>query len=163
MVTVASDQDAVRRLNHVEMVYRPGERELATRVFELFGMRVLDNGGTWMFAHVDPAIGDAANNACYASEMTPEQWVLEQALADRDQSRRATMPLASGRERPGTSPACAASRNVRSTSGSGCSSATTSTPPSIAFGTRRPIPNSPDGSSSSACTTPTSPARWRRG
>lgn len=80
MVTVASDRDAVRRLNHVEMVYRPGERDLATLVFELLGMQVLDNGGPWMFAHVDPAIGDAANNACYASEMTPEQWALEQAL-----------------------------------------------------------------------------------
>ncbi len=81
MVTVASDRDAVRRLNHLEMVYRPGERELATRVFELLGMRVLDNGGPWIFAHVDPTIGDTANNACYASEMTSEQWALEQALA----------------------------------------------------------------------------------
>jgi hypothetical protein len=81
MVTVASDRDAQRRLNHVEMVYRPGERELATRVFELLGLRVSDNGGTWMFAHIDPTIGDVANNACYASEMTPEQWALEQELA----------------------------------------------------------------------------------
>jgi len=80
MVTVASDRDAARRLNHLEMVYRPGERELATRVFELLGLRVLDNGGTWMFAHIDPAVGDVRNNACYASEMTPEQWALEQAL-----------------------------------------------------------------------------------
>jgi hypothetical protein len=81
MVTVATDRDAVRRLNHVEMVYRPGERALATRVFEVLGMRVLDRGGPWISAHVDPAIGDGANNACYASEMTPEQWELEQALA----------------------------------------------------------------------------------
>jgi hypothetical protein len=92
MVTVASDRDATRRLNHVEMVYRPGERELATRVFELLGLRVSDDGGTWMFARIDPAIGDVANNACYASEMTPEQWALEQALTaviatDRDDSR----------------------------------------------------------------------------
>ncbi len=92
MVTVASDRDATRRLNHVEMVYRPGERELATRVFELLGLRVSDDGGTWMFARIDPAIGDVANNACYASEMTPEQWALEQALTaviatDGDDSR----------------------------------------------------------------------------
>lgn len=72
---------SARRLNHVEMVYRPGERELAAQVFELLGMTVLDNGGPWMFAHADPTIGDAANNACYASEMTPEQWALEEALA----------------------------------------------------------------------------------
>ena len=87
MVTVASDRDATRRLNHVEMVYRPGERELARRVFELLGLRVSDDGGTWMFARIDPAIGDVANNACYASEMTPEQWALEQALADGDRGR----------------------------------------------------------------------------
>jgi hypothetical protein len=69
------------RLNHVEMVYRPGERELAGRVFELLGMRVLDRGGIWMTALVDPAIADFSNNACYASEVTPEQWDLERTLA----------------------------------------------------------------------------------
>jgi len=69
------------RLNHVEMVYRPGERALAGRIFELLGMRVLDRGGIWMTALVDPAIADFSNNACYASEVTPEQWELEQALA----------------------------------------------------------------------------------
>jgi hypothetical protein len=70
------------RLNHVEMVYRPGERELAGRFFELLGMRVLDRGGVWMTALVDPDVADFSNNACYASEVTPEQWALEQALAD---------------------------------------------------------------------------------
>jgi hypothetical protein len=69
------------RLNHVEMVYRPGERALAGRVFELLGMRVLDRGGTWMTALVDPEVADFSNNACYASEVTPEQWALEQRLA----------------------------------------------------------------------------------
>jgi hypothetical protein len=69
------------RLNHVEMVYRPGERVLAGRVFELLGMRVLDRGGTWMTALVDPDVADFSNNACYASEVTPEQWALEQTLA----------------------------------------------------------------------------------
>ena len=68
------------RLNHVEMVYRPGERALAGRIFELLGMRVLDRGGTWMTALVDPDVADFSNNACYASEVTPEQWALEQTL-----------------------------------------------------------------------------------
>jgi len=72
---------AAHRLNHVEMVYRPGERALAGRVFELLGMRVLDRGGTWMTALVDPEVADFSNNACYASEVTPEQWALEQTLA----------------------------------------------------------------------------------
>ena len=79
-MTVASDLDTAQQLNHVEMVYRPGERDLATRVFELLGMRVIDNGGEWLFALVDPAVGDARNNACYASQMTPQQWTLEQSL-----------------------------------------------------------------------------------
>jgi catechol 2,3-dioxygenase-like lactoylglutathione lyase family enzyme len=73
--------DTGHRLNHVEMVYRPGERALAGQVFELLGMRVLDRGGTWMTALVDPELGDFSNNACYASEVTPEQWALEQTLA----------------------------------------------------------------------------------
>ena len=74
------ERETTRRLNHVEMIYRPGERELAARVFELLGMRVVDNGGEWLFALVDPAVGDASNNACYASQVTPEQWKLEQSL-----------------------------------------------------------------------------------
>jgi hypothetical protein len=73
--------DTAHRLNHVEMVYRPGERALAGRVFEVLGMRVLDRGGIWMTALVDPEVADFSNNACYASEVTPEQWELEQTLA----------------------------------------------------------------------------------
>jgi hypothetical protein len=79
-VTVAQEVETTQRLNHVEMVYRPGERDLAARVFELLGMRVVDNGGEWLFALVDPSVGDASNNACYASEVTPDQWTLEQTL-----------------------------------------------------------------------------------
>jgi hypothetical protein len=92
-VTLASDLETAQRLNHVEMVYRPGERELATRVFELLGMRVVDNGGEWLFALIDPSVGDASNNACYASQVTPEQWTLEQTL---------TSAMASGDSEVGT-------------------------------------------------------------
>ena len=63
-MTVASDLETAQRLNHVEMVYRPGEHDLATRVFELLGIRVVDNGGEWLFALIDPSVGDASNNAC---------------------------------------------------------------------------------------------------
>ena len=79
---MSTTTDPVRRLNHVEMVYRPGERELAGRVFEVLGLRVLDRGGTWFSALVDPDVADFSNNAGYASEVTPEQWALEQSLAD---------------------------------------------------------------------------------
>lgn len=78
---MASTADPRRHLNHVEMVYRPGERRLAGRVFELLGLRVVDRGGTWFSALVDPTVADFSNNACYASEVTPEQWELEQSLA----------------------------------------------------------------------------------
>ena len=80
MANVATDRHEARQLSHLEMVYRPGERELATRVCELLGLRVTDGGGPWLYAHVDPEVGDVATTACYASEMTPEQWALEQAL-----------------------------------------------------------------------------------
>jgi hypothetical protein len=70
----------VRTLNHVELVYRPGERELAVRLFELLGCRAVDRGGTFFSALVEPDIPDFVNNVLYASEVTPEQWELEQAL-----------------------------------------------------------------------------------
>ena len=50
-------------------------------MFELLGLGVHDRGGIWFSAFIDPAIADFSNNACYASEVTPEQWALEQALA----------------------------------------------------------------------------------
>jgi len=71
-----------RALNHVELVYRPGERDLAARVFALLGCRPHDTGRTYLTSFVEPAEGDFANNAVYASEVTPEQWRLECALAD---------------------------------------------------------------------------------
>jgi len=67
-------------LNHVELVYRPGERELAARVFALLGCRPVDRGGTFFTSFVEPAETDFSNNVFYASEVTPEQWCLEQAL-----------------------------------------------------------------------------------
>jgi hypothetical protein len=62
-----------QQLDHIEMVYRPCERDLASRVFDLLGMRVIDHGGEWLVPLVDPSIGDVRKNACCASEMTPQQ------------------------------------------------------------------------------------------
>ena len=87
------------RLNHVEMVYRPGERALAGRVFELLGMRVLDRGGTWMTALVDPDVADFSNNACYASEVTPEQWALGADARTRDRRTTTTTTVGDRRAR----------------------------------------------------------------
>ncbi|TVZ02148.1 hypothetical protein EAS64_25280 [Trebonia kvetii] len=72
---------SLRRLNHVELVYAPGERQLAARVFGLLGCRVEDRGGTFLTAYVEQAEADIANNVMYASEVTAEQWAFEQALS----------------------------------------------------------------------------------
>lgn len=68
-----------RILNHVELVYAPGERALATAVFELFGCTVSDGGGKFLTAAISPASAQA-NNVFYASEITPEQQAFEAAL-----------------------------------------------------------------------------------
>ncbi len=96
----ATNSDTLRRLNHMEMLYRPGERALACRVFELLGMRVVDTGGEWLYAFVDSNVDDYANNACYASEVTPEQLALEHAL---DAVMTASSGLTSGVENDGPS------------------------------------------------------------
>jgi hypothetical protein len=71
-----------RALNHVELVYAPGERPLARALFELLGFDVRDSGGPFLTAMIQTGQGDVANNALYASEVTPAQWALEQALRD---------------------------------------------------------------------------------
>ncbi|HXC76986.1 MAG TPA: hypothetical protein VNU19_08035 [Candidatus Acidoferrum sp.] len=69
-----------RELNHVEFVYRPGERELAKRFFELWDCDVRDRGGTFFTVFIDSGVHDFMNNCFYASEVTPEQWAFELAL-----------------------------------------------------------------------------------
>src|SRR5256885_6184907 len=72
--------DLSRRLTHVELVYRPGERELAKRLFALLGCRPVDRGGEFFTSFVEPEEQDYGTNVLYASEVTPEQWALEQTL-----------------------------------------------------------------------------------
>jgi hypothetical protein len=75
-----------RLLNHVETLYRPGERALAIELAEALGCTVLDTGfkgdgaDTFLGAHPDPEDHDRANNAFFLSEMRPEQVALEAAL-----------------------------------------------------------------------------------
>jgi hypothetical protein len=79
--TSASDQTR-RHLTHVELLYRPGERELAAKFLQLLGCETADRGGTWFTAFVEPTgPRDYANNVMYASEVSPDQWLLEQAVA----------------------------------------------------------------------------------
>ena len=69
-----------RLLNHLEMVYRPGERHLVTKLFTTLGCTVTDTGHTHLGIAVGVTDKFGLNNAMYASEVTPEQWALEQQL-----------------------------------------------------------------------------------
>ena len=70
-----------RRLTHVELLHRPGERALAAKLLALLGCEPTDRGGHWFTSFVDPdAPRDWATNVVYASEVGAEQWALERAL-----------------------------------------------------------------------------------
>jgi hypothetical protein len=69
-----------RLLNHLEMVYRPGERHLVNKLFTALGCTVTDTGHTHMGIAVGATDKYGLNNALYASEVTPEQWALELQL-----------------------------------------------------------------------------------
>lgn len=79
-VTTTGTLTTTRALNHVELVYAPGERPLARALFELLGFDVRDSGGPFLTGMIQNGQGDFANNALYASEVTAEQWALELAL-----------------------------------------------------------------------------------
>lgn len=72
-----------RSLTHVEFLHAPGERQLAQDLFTLLGCRVVDRGGTFFTAFVEPTGSNYSNNVFYGSEVTPEQWEFEQTLRDR--------------------------------------------------------------------------------
>ncbi len=69
-----------RSITHVEFLYAPGERDLAKEVFTVLGCQVVDRGGVFFTAFVDPSEGDYSNNVFYASEATAEQQAFEEAL-----------------------------------------------------------------------------------
>jgi hypothetical protein len=62
------------------MVYRPGERHLVTKLLTALGCTVIDTGATHLGISVNFTDDFPRNNALYASEVTPEQWALEQLL-----------------------------------------------------------------------------------
>jgi hypothetical protein len=76
-------------LSHLEVLYQPGERELAVRFFELLGCsvrdtpQVNDTGTTYMIVSPDPADDDPINNTFYLSQVRPQQEQLEAVLASR--------------------------------------------------------------------------------
>jgi hypothetical protein len=74
-----------RRLNHVEFVHRPGERDLVFALFDLLGFEteVLPDGEV-ILGIVDPATFKKVNNdnVLAGREVRPEQWAFDQALAE---------------------------------------------------------------------------------
>jgi hypothetical protein len=75
-----------RRLNHVEFVHPPGERELALALFHLLGFetQITPPGGEIIIAIIDPATFRSVNNdnVIAGREVRPEQWAFDQALAE---------------------------------------------------------------------------------
>jgi hypothetical protein len=70
-----------RLLNHIEMIYRPGERHLVSKLFTALGCNVIDTGHTHLVVALGAPDKYMLNNTVYASEVTPEQWRLEQQLS----------------------------------------------------------------------------------
>jgi hypothetical protein len=70
-----------RFLNHVALVYQPGERRLVGKLFELLGCDVRDGSGAWLSGAVDSSEQDRSNNALFATEAAPEEQAFVQELA----------------------------------------------------------------------------------
>src|SRR5689334_20302742 len=76
-------------LNHLEALYRPGDRELAIEFVEALGCATTDTGfatetgATYISVHPFGADADPLNNVFYVSEMLPGQVQLEDLIRDR--------------------------------------------------------------------------------
>lgn len=73
-------------LNHIEALYRPGERDIAIRLAEALGCAISDTGfkgdgvETFLAVHPNPEDRNMENNAFYMSPMRPEQQAMEARL-----------------------------------------------------------------------------------
>jgi hypothetical protein len=86
-----TDHKTGAMLNHIEAVYRPGERQLAIDLFEALGCATADTGvmnetgSSYISVHPDP--GDRNyDNVIYLGEMAGEQLRLEDMLRQRSES-----------------------------------------------------------------------------
>lgn len=85
MNAVTTQARVSQRLNHVEFVHRPGERALVHALFELLGFQTIEMWeGEIVIGVVDPPVFDELDNDNYLAgrEVRPEQWALDQALAE---------------------------------------------------------------------------------
>ncbi len=73
-------------LNHVETLYRPGERELAIELALALGCAITDTGfkgdgvDTFLAVHPNPEDQNSQNNVFYMSQIRPEQLAVEARL-----------------------------------------------------------------------------------
>jgi hypothetical protein len=73
-------------LNHLEMLYQPGERRLAISLCEMLGWSVTetdqksDVGSTYMVVRFEPAESSYLDNVMFLSEMRPEHVELDKVL-----------------------------------------------------------------------------------
>jgi hypothetical protein len=76
-------------LNHLEALYRPGDRELAIEFVEALGCTATDTGfetetgASYISVHPFEAGNDPLNNVVYVSEMLPGQVQLEDLMRAR--------------------------------------------------------------------------------
>ena len=78
-----------RLLNHVEILYQRGERDLALLFFETLCCTLVDTardsgtGSTIVCVYPEATEQDRLNNVIYLSEVREAQWELERILAER--------------------------------------------------------------------------------
>ena len=95
MATRPLNRPGACMLNHVELVYAPGERPLARCLLEGLGFRVQDPqtepiseqlapaASRYMVVYLDSDDDDVFDNVLYVSEASEDQWRFECALRDR--------------------------------------------------------------------------------
>ena len=77
---MTTSNDGTRALSHLEAVYRPGDRELVKSLFDALGLQVVEMG-KYIAGLIDtPPSGNPVENALFASEITPEHLIFEDAL-----------------------------------------------------------------------------------
>jgi hypothetical protein len=77
-VTTTPTLTTTTKLHHVAAMYAPGERQVARAFLELLGCEVFESGSPFLLARLGPP--GAGESWVFASEVTPEQWRLEETL-----------------------------------------------------------------------------------
>jgi hypothetical protein len=93
-----------RMLHHVAALYAPGERPLARAFLEVLGCEVFESGSPFLLARIGPAQPGLSESWVFASEVTPEQWRLEEALRSASEGGVLAEPASAYLQRLRTDP-----------------------------------------------------------